>query len=120
MALDAPAGPPPPDVVTERQRQGWNWAAQKYAEMLETTAYIKPATDLIINTLRDKYGSSAFTLLDVAASVGEPGISIAQCFPQCRVVSTDLAEENAKIGPAFASKRGVANITYESADGQAL
>jgi hypothetical protein len=63
MAAAAPAGQPPPDVVTERQRQGWNWAAQNYGEMLEMTAYVKPASDLIIETLRSKYGTSAFTLL---------------------------------------------------------
>jgi len=88
--------------------------------MISVSGYANPINDIIIKTLREKHGDTPFSLLDVASAYGEPSLTLAKAFPHGKFTSTDLADANCKIGPAQAASRGVTNITYESADGQAL
>lgn len=66
--------------------------------MLEAAKVNTAPNAKMFEVLRSKFPDGKFKVLDVAANVGEPGMTIAETFPSCSVHSTDLAPSTAEIG----------------------
>ncbi|HET6996316.1 MAG TPA: class I SAM-dependent methyltransferase [Chitinophagaceae bacterium] len=102
------------EQIREQQRESWNkfspgW--KKWDNLFMD--FLKPMGDEIIAQLR--LGDN-FTVLDVAAGTGEPGLSIASRIPTGKVFITDLSEEMLDIAEENAIRKGIINIETVACD----
>src|SRR5690606_24595447 len=86
---------------------GW----QKHDEIIREAAVA--VSDKLIELAQPQPGDS---VLDVAAGTGEPGLSLAQQYPQTTVRSTDIAEEMVAIAQSKAAELGLENFEAQVAD----
>jgi|GraSoiStandDraft_1057264.scaffolds.fasta_scaffold16325_2 ubiquinone/menaquinone biosynthesis C-methylase UbiE len=102
------------EQIREQQRESWNkfspgW--KKWDNLFMD--FLRPTGDEIIAQL--KLGDN-FTVLDVAAGTGEPGLSIASRIPAGKVFITDLSEEMLDIAEENAIRKGIINIETIACD----
>ena len=83
----------------------WNRLAPPYAT--DWVPMYKPLYDRIVDQALLEFRSEKYPeVLDVAATAGQPGLSILSRFPTATLVSTDNAAYNIQIGKSFALKIG--------------
>ena len=115
---------PEPAQAMERQkeeiRQQWAGRASSFGAIAgRQPMTLQAATDVVLATLR-RYPD--MRTLDVASGPGEPAISIAATIAPDggHVTATDLVPEMLATAEQNARARGVANITFQHADAEAL
>ncbi|MEO6628922.1 MAG: class I SAM-dependent methyltransferase, partial [Aquihabitans sp.] len=107
---------PSADEIREAQRATWAGLAASWEKWDRIIMdQMGPVGDAMIESL---YLAEGQQHLDIASGTGEPGLSIARCSPETRVVLTDLVPEMLEIATRRAAAQGVANVetTVCSAD----
>lgn len=76
-------------------------------------AFLKPMGDAAIEQLALRGGER---VLDIATGTGEPGMTIAEKFPNVHVIATDLSEGMLELAKEKAESRGLKNFETRVAD----
>jgi len=103
--------------ITETVRDQWNEFAggwKKWDEHIMRA--LRAQGDELIKGVSDK----ARDVLDVATGTGEPGLSVAQRFPDTRVTGADLSVGMLAVAQERAKQMGLANYSTRAVDGTSL
>lgn len=96
------------DEIRDGQRAAWDGlsaAWEKWDGVI--SAQLAPLSDAMIEVLQLAADQEH---LDIASGTGEPGLTIARCCPQGRVVLTDLSPEMLAVAQRRAETQGVTNV----------
>ncbi len=103
--------------IIENTRKQWN----------EFSGGWKKWDDLVMEALRiqgeellKKVPDSISNVLDVATGTGEPGLTLAERFPNATITGTDLSEGMLAVAEEHARERGLKNYNTKIADACAL
>ncbi|HEX2171390.1 MAG TPA: class I SAM-dependent methyltransferase [Dehalococcoidia bacterium] len=110
---------PTPEELKDQQRQGWaNIAAAWRKWAPEMVAQGRAATELI---LREAHVRPGQRVLDLASGAGDPALTLAEAVaPDGHVTATDLTPEMLSGLAETARARGLANVSTQPADIEAL
>ncbi|CAN7159514.1 class I SAM-dependent methyltransferase [Rhizobium leguminosarum] len=106
------------DDIRNQQRETWDKfsAGWKKWDSL-VLGWLAPFGDAM---LRRANLSSGFSVLDIAAGTGEPGLTAAAAIPDGQVVVTDLSENMLTAAAENAARRGLKNFKTQLCDAGAL
>lgn len=106
------------DDIRDQQRETWDKfsAGWKKWDSL-VLGWLAPFGDTM---LRSANLSNSFSVLDVAAGTGEPGLTAAAAIPDGHVTVTDLSENMLAAATENAAKRGLKNFETRLCDEGAL
>ncbi|AHF82284.1 type 11 methyltransferase [Rhizobium leguminosarum bv. trifolii WSM1689] len=106
------------DDIRNQQRETWDKfsAGWKKWDSL-VLGWLAPFGDTM---LRHANLSNGFSVLDIAAGTGEPGLTAAAAIPDGHVVVTDLSENMLTVAAENATKRGLKNFETRLCDAGAL
>lgn len=112
-----------PKRITEEKdivRQQWADRAAAFSTLAGGSENpLGAATDLLLAALSRRPG---MRVLDVASGVGDPALSVAAAIAPAggHVTATDLVPEMLNSAAAFASERGITNVSFQQADAEDL
>lgn len=96
---------------TRRVAADWKWKSQQ-----ETQG--RAATQTLLRAARIKPGMH---VLDLASGAGDPALTLAEVVgPSGHVTATDLVPDRLAVAEECARERGLANMTFQQADAEAL
>ncbi|AVC48073.1 class I SAM-dependent methyltransferase [Rhizobium leguminosarum] len=106
------------DDIRNQQRETWDKfsAGWKKWDSL-VLGWLAPFGDAM---LRRANLSNGFSVLDIAAGTGEPGLTAAAAIPEGQVVVTDLSENMLTAAAENAARRGLKNFETRLCDAGAL